>query len=87
MLRVTNRNDDLFLFKALWKVEELFLDDEKIVFVPNTFLTLVYFFDAEDSVHDFMDGAVRILGRQGVDVYFAFEVDALLDEEGLGKVK
>ena len=34
-----------------------------------------------------MNGAVRILGRQGVDARFTFEVDALLDEEGLGKLK
>ena len=34
---------------------------------------------------DSMDGAVRILGEQGVDAFFAFGVDASLDEEGLGK--
>ena len=34
-----------------------------------------------------MDSAVVILGRQGVDVYFSFEVDALLGEEGLCKLK
>ena len=34
-----------------------------------------------------MHSAVRILVTQGVDVWFSFEEDALLDEEGLGEVK
>ena len=34
-----------------------------------------------------MDGTVRTLRRHCVDVCFAFEADALLNEEGLGKVK
>ena len=50
-------------FKALWKVEYLLLEDEKIVFTLNTFLIVVSFFDAEGYVHDHVDGAVRILGR------------------------
>ena len=48
---------------------------------------LVSFFDAEGYVHDFMYGSVRILGRQGFDACFSFEVDAFLDTEGLGNVK
>ena len=67
-----------FSFKSLWTVEDLFLEDEKIVLTSNTFLTVVSFFDAEGSLHNSMDGAVRILGRQGVDACFAFEVDASL---------
>ena len=76
-----------FSFKAFWKVECIFLDDDKIVFISNTFLIVVSFFDAEGSDHDYMDSVVRILGGQGVDAWFAFEVDALLDEEGICKVK
>ena len=53
----------------------------------NTFLTVVSFFDTDGSVHDYMDGVVVTLGRQSVSVFFAFEVDALLDEEGTCKVK
>ena len=69
-----------FSFKALWKVEDLFIDNDKIVLTLNTFLTVISFFDAEGSTHDSIDDAVRILGRQGVDACFAFEVDALLCE-------
>ena len=50
-----------FSFKSLWKVEDLFLDDEKIVLKSNTFLIAFSFFDTEGSVHDSMDGAVRVL--------------------------
>ena len=53
----------------------------------NTFFLVVFFFDVEGSTHDSMDAVVRILGRKGVDVYFAFEVSDLLHAEGLGKVK
>ena len=42
--------------------------------------------DAEGSTHNSTEGAVRILGRQGVDAWFVFEADVLLDEEGLSKV-
>ena len=53
----------------------------------NYSFTLGPFFNAEGSVHNCEDGAVRILGRQGVDTRFNFEVDALIDAEGIGKVK
>ena len=76
-----------FSLKSLWKVKDLFLEDEKIVLTLKTFLIVLYLFDAEGSVHDSMNGAFRILGRQGMDVCFSFEVDALLDAEGLVKVK
>ena len=64
-----------------------FLKYEKIAFILNSFFIVVSLFDAEGSMHYSIDGAVRILGIQGVDVHFIFEVDAFLDEEGLGKVK
>ena len=47
----------------------------------------VYLLDAEGLAHDSEEGVVIILGRQGVNVCYAFEVDVLLNEEGLGKVK
>ena len=52
-----------FSFKALRKIECLFLEHEKIVLTLNTFLIVVSFFYAEVSVHDSMDSAVRILER------------------------
>ena len=76
-----------FSFEYLWKVEEIFLDNDKIVITLNTFLIVVSFFDSEGSVYDSMDGVVRILGGQGVDAWFAIEVGAFLDEEGLGKMQ
>ena len=76
-----------FLFQNLVKVEDIFLNDEKIVFTLNTFFVVVSFCDVKISLHDSVDGTVRILGRQGVHAWFAFEVNALLDTEGLGKVK
>ena len=51
------------------------------------FFTVVSFFNAEYSVHDSMDGAFRVLGKQCVLACFTFEVDALLDAEGIGKMK
>ena len=74
-------------FNALWKVEYLFLEDEKTSFTLNSFFMFVFLFDAEGSVHDSTEGEVIILGRQGVDAWFSFEVDVLLDEEGIGKLK
>ena len=81
-------------FKALRKFEYLFLEDKKIAFTLNSFFIVVYSFfmfvslvDAEGSVHDSTEGEVRILGRKGVDAWFSFEVDVLIDEERLGKVK
>ena len=73
-------------FKALRKIGCLFLEDEKIALTLNSFFIVVSLFDVEGSVHDSMDGAVRILERQGVDVCFAFDVETLLDAEGLCKV-
>ena len=64
-----------------------FLEDEKIEFTLKKSFLVVSFFDSEDSSHDSVDDAVRILGRQDVDACFDFEVNALLDAEGLGKVK
>ena len=68
--------------KNLWKFEELLLEDEKIVLTLNYFFTPSSFFDAEDSLHDFIDGAARILGKEGADKCFIFKVDTLLDAEG-----
>ena len=76
-----------FSWKTLWKVEELFLEYEKILFTLNSFFILGSFFNAESSAHDHGDKTVRILGKEGVDACFTFEVDALLDAEGLRKVK
>ena len=39
----------------------------------------VSLFDGEGSTHDSAEGAVRILGRQVVDAYFAFGLDASVD--------
>ena len=78
---------DSLSFKVLRKVERLFLEDEKIAFTLKSFFIVVFSFDIECSVRDYVDGTARILGRQGVNVCFIFEVDALLYEEGLGKVK
>ena len=50
-----------FSFKALWKVEELFLVDKKIVLTLNNFFIVDSFFDAEGSAHDPMNGTVIIL--------------------------
>ena len=83
----TDETLDSLSFKALRKFECFFLEDEKIVFTLNSFFIVVSLFDVEGSVCDSMDDRVRILGRQGVDPCFAFKVDALLDEEGLGKMK
>ena len=83
----TDEKMDSLSFKALRKVERLFLEDQKIAFTLKSFFIVVSSFDIEGSVHDYVDVTVRILGRQGVDVCFIFEVDALLDEEGLCKVK
>ena len=74
-------------FNALRKVECLFLEDEKIAFTLNSFFIAVSLFYVEDSVHDSLDGVFRTLRRQDVDVCFTFEVDALLCEEILGKVR
>ena len=57
------------------------------MFISNTFLIVVSFSDVEGSVYDSMNGAIIMLGRQGVDVLFYFEVDFLPAEEGIGKVK
>ena len=85
---------DSLSFKALRKVLYIFLEDEKTSFTLNYFLIVVssFFifdslFDVDGSVHNSAEGDVRILGRQGVDACFAFEVDVLPDEEGLCKVK
>ena len=67
-------------------MEELFLEDEKIVLTLNSIFTLGSFFNAEGSAHDSADDAVRILGK-GVNVCFTFETDALLDAGGLGEAK
>ena len=52
-----------FSCNNLWKVEELFLEDDKIVPILNSFFIVVSFFGVECSVHDSVDGAFRILGR------------------------
>ena len=49
-----------FSFKALKKVERILLEDEKIVLTLKKFFIVVSFFDTEGSVHDSMDGAVKI---------------------------
>ena len=53
----------------------------------SSFFILVSLFDAEGSACDSAEGVVRILGRQGVDARVYFEVDFLLNEEGIAKVK
>ena len=68
-----------FSCKTLWKVEELFLEDEKIVLTLNYFFIVGSFFNAEGSVHDSTDSIARILGKEGAD--------ALLDAEELGELK
>ena len=76
-----------FSRKKSWKVEELFLEDEKLVFTLKSFLTVGSFFDAEASAHYSMCCVARILGKKVADVCFTFKVDTLLDAEGLGDVK
>ena len=75
-----------FTCKNLWKLEELFLEDEKIAFTLNYSFIACSLFNAEGSMHDSIDGAVRMLWKS-VDSRFTFEVDALLDTEGLGEAK
>ena len=75
-----------FSCKTLWKVEQLFLKNEKIAFTLNSSFVVGPIFNAEGSVHDSIDVAVRILGKD-VNACFTFEVDALLHAEGLGEVK
>ena len=72
--------------RIVWKVEEIFLLDEKIEITLNLSFIVGSFFNAEGSTHGSKDGTVRILGK-GVDAYFTFEVDALLDAERLDEVK
>ena len=51
-----------------------FIESEKIAITLNSFFIVVSFFDVEGSVHDSIAGTVKILGIQGVDEHFAFEV-------------
>ena len=81
-------------FNDLRKVEHLYLEDEKMSFTLNpffivvsSFFLFVSLFDAQRSTHDCTEGEVRTLGRKGVDACFVFEVDVLLNEERLVKVK
>ena len=52
----------------------------------SAFFIFASLFGTEGSAHDSAEGAVKILGRKVVDACFYFEVDVLLNEEGLGKV-
>ena len=54
---------DYLSFKALRKVQCLLFEDEKLSFILNYLFIVVSLFDSGGSVHDSMDGAVRILGR------------------------
>ena len=81
-------------FNTLWKVQCLFLEGEKIAFTLSSLFTVFYsffifvsLFDVEGLENNSTEGVVWILGRQGENVWFTFEVDDLLDKEGLGKVK
>ena len=76
-----------FSCKTLLKDEELFIEDEKIVFTLNNVFIVGSFFDAEGSTHDSVDIAVRILVKEVTDEWFTFKVDALLDAEVLDEVK
>ena len=87
MIRVKSRNDDFFLLKSLVKCWRTFTRRCENSAHIKFFFTVVSFFDAEGSVHGSMDSAVRILGRQSVDVCVTFEVEESLDPQGLGKVK
>ena len=64
----------------MWKVEELFPEDGKIVLTLNSFpfFTVSSFFDAWGSTHDSADGVARILGKESADTCFTFKVDAVL---------
>ena len=75
--------------KTLWKVEELFLEDEKIVFALKSlyFFTLDSFFDAEGSVYDYSDSDSVILGKEGTCAFLTFKLDAFLDAGELGEAK
>ena len=77
---------DFLPFKALQRVECLFLKNEKTSFTLNSFFIIVPLFDAEGFAHDSEEGVVKILGRQGADECFTFELYVSLDEEGHGKV-
>ena len=81
-------------FNAFRKVEHLFLEDDKIAFAlrsffmaVSSFFMFVSLFGTWCSARHHTEGEVRILGRQGADACFSFEVDILLNEEVLGKVK
>ena len=76
-----------FSCKTLWKVEQIFLKDEKIVFTLNYLFIVGSFFDAEDSAHDSIDGVARVLAKEDADVRFTFKSDALIDSEEICRVK
>ena len=65
-------------YKTLWKVEEFFLEDKKIVLRLNYFSTVGSFFNAEDSEHNSADDVARVLRKEGADSCFTFKLDALL---------
>ena len=76
------------------KAECIFLEDEKIAFTLSSFFTvfssffmLISLFDAEGLARYSKEGAAIILGISGANLCFSFEVDVLIDKEGLGKVK
>ena len=52
-----------FSCKSLWKIEELFLEDEKTLLTLNSSFTVFSFFDSEGSPHDSMDGTVGTLRK------------------------
>ena len=76
-----------FSFKILQKVTEPFFEDEKILFNVTSSSIISFFFDLEDFRHDSMGSEVRIVGKEGMDAHFAFEVEAFLVVGRLGKVK
>ena len=76
-----------FSCKTLWKDRDIFPEDEKIVLTLNYFFIEGSLFDVERSTHDSMDDVSRILRKQGAVAFFTFKLDALIDTEGIGKVK
>ena len=86
----SGRRADMMIFfswKSLWKVEEIFLEGEKIVLTLSNFFIVGSFFNGEGSAHDCTHGEVMILGKECVDTFFDFELDALIDTWGMCEMK
>ena len=64
-----------FLDNASLNVGDNFIEDEKIVFKFNSFFALDFVLRQEEISHGSLDVARRILGKEGMDAHFTFEVE------------